>query len=365
MAGIGNRTSIEDLLMRWGVVYDETIAGANSKTRIGQLGADTVETLNSLSFPMSEKISTIAELDGDKGATVGVHEVSLDMNHPLFGYTYFSLITLPTDGDDAGESQLAIVPSDDLSSTPRLYIRMGSSGSWGDWKEIGGGGSVNVVQESGDSTVDVMSQKAVTDFVNTSINGIGAMKTFYATDTYSLLSTLQVLGGLAETAPLGTPYNEWLEVIPQTYMLPSFRIVYNSMFDGSATDNSMNNFFLHLFETTGIEEFESNPFMRGTIQVDIIPAMPKMSEEGPDSAPTRLWMDCTFMRTYDHLYVGNQLLNVDGVYADYINPPASVHTDTAVYHMRFLWEGGDITYWGAWKQALTEVPIPQEPIRID
>lgn len=189
------------------------------------------------------------------------------------------------------------------------------------------------------------------------------MKTFYANNTESLIFILKTLGDADTEAFLQKPYMDWMMVIPQQHLVPSFRIVYNAMQEGAEEYNSSYNFFLHLFECTGIELFESNPFMRGSVQVDVIPAMPLPEEGGATAQSTRLWLDCTFMRTYDHMYDENQLMNVDGWYASGGTP---AHPDTSVYHIRFLLqEGGIITYWGAWKQSLTEVPIPDEPRQIN
>lgn len=282
-------------------------------------------------------------------------------NKPVSG-NHTALVVVYNGGEY--RTQLYVVTGGSIT-TNVMYRRVKSTTSnWSTWKEVGsGGGSVNVVQESGDSTVDVMSQKAVTDFVNTSINGIGAMKTFYANNTESLIFILKTLGNADTEVFLQKPYMDWMMVIPQQHLVPSFRIVYNAMQEGAEEYNSSYNFFKHLFEYTGIELFESNPFMRGSVQVDVIPAMPLPEEGGASEPPRRFWLDCTFMRTYDHTYDGNQLMNVDGWYASGGTP---AHPDTSVYHIRFLLqEDGIITYWGAWKQSLTEVPIPEEPRQIN
>ena len=50
------------------------------------------------------------------------------------------------------------------SNTSKLYVWYGNQ--WYERKPLGGGGStINVVQTTGQSTTDVMSQKAVTDII--------------------------------------------------------------------------------------------------------------------------------------------------------------------------------------------------------
>ena len=60
------------------------------------------------------------------------------------------------------------------SDTSKLYVWYGTQ--WYERKALGGGGStINVVQTTGTSTTDVMSQKAVTDIigdVETALNAI-------------------------------------------------------------------------------------------------------------------------------------------------------------------------------------------------
>ena len=87
----------------------------------------------------------------------GNYGCNIQGGYSLFG-TDFAIIVLSSGDDSTYRIQIGI--KNDLSV---IAARYGQAGSWGEWTEIGGGSSVEVVQTTGQSTTAVMSQKAVTD----------------------------------------------------------------------------------------------------------------------------------------------------------------------------------------------------------
>ena len=89
----------------------------------------------------------------------GNYGCNIQGGYSLFG-TDFAIIVLSSGDDSTYRIQIGI--KNDLSV---IAARYGQAGSWGEWTEIGGGSSVEVVQTTGQSTTSLMSQKGVTNTI--------------------------------------------------------------------------------------------------------------------------------------------------------------------------------------------------------
>lgn len=167
---------------------DISIEQEGSNTAIDLLSALNYTATSTTTFNKKDgnyvgKIK-ISRYDIDVGSLEHVNATNLDINYILIsskqewtgGYTYgspfisFSNILIAcekTEGKNTDDTKLRFfqrtvgynVVENELTDDVAFQ---------GDWEEfdLGGGSGINVVQEKGDSTTDVMSQKAVTDAIN-------------------------------------------------------------------------------------------------------------------------------------------------------------------------------------------------------